>query len=135
MSPKYVGFGEAVKLFFTNYVNFGGRSTRSEYWWVVLFNILVSLVLYPITVTTGLTFLSALWSLGTLLPGIGLSIRRLHDAGHSGWWILINLVPIVGLIITLVFTLTASVPANEWGEPASSNADTPAPANEESSAN
>ena len=113
MSPKYVGFGEAVKLFFTNYVNFGGRSTRSEYWWVFLFNILVSLALYPITVATGLSFLSALWSLGTLLPGIGLSIRRLHDAGHSGWWILINLVPIVGLIITLVFTLTASVPANE----------------------
>ena len=118
MSPKYVGFGEAVKLFFTNYVNFSARSTRSEYWWVFLFNFLIGLALSAINIATGLAFISTLWSLATLLPGLGLSIRRLHDIGKSGWWILINLIPIVGWIIFLVFTLTASAPANQWGEPA-----------------
>ena len=76
-SPKRVSFGEAIKLFFVNYVNFDGRSTQSEYWWVVLFNFLVGLGVGWIPV------LGWLVSLGLLIPGLSLSVRRLHDTGKS----------------------------------------------------
>ena len=118
MSPQYVGFGEAVKLFFINYVNFGGRSTRSEFWYWQLFSFLVSLILGIFTTFIGLNFILWLFSIATIIPGLSLSIRRLHDIGRSGWWLLIGLVPLVGAIILLVFDVTESGPANEWGEPA-----------------
>ena len=123
MSPKYVGFGEAVTLFFSNYTNFKARSTRSEYWYIWLFSFLVGILITVVQYATGLKFLSLIWSLATLLPGLGLSIRRMHDIGKSGWWILINLIPIVGAIIFIVFAATASGPANQWGEPAGSDSE------------
>ncbi|MDE7227822.1 MAG: DUF805 domain-containing protein [Treponemataceae bacterium] len=62
--------------------------------------------------------IQVLWGLAIVIPSIALSIRRLHDVGRSGWWFLINLVPVVGGIVFLVFTLMASDGANKWGEPA-----------------
>ena len=118
MSPKYVGFGEAVKLFFSNYVNFSARSTRSEYWYATLFGILISIPLSVIDSLIGVQVLSTLWFLAVLIPGIALSIRRLHDTGRSGWWLLINLISLVGPIVFLVFTCQASDGANQYGEPA-----------------
>ncbi len=118
MSPKYVGFGEAVKLFFSNYVNFSARSTRSEYWYVCLFSLLISIPIAVIDSAIGVNVLSILWTLATLIPGIAISIRRMHDIGRSGWWLLINLIPIVGAIIFLVFTCKASDGSNQYGEPA-----------------
>jgi uncharacterized membrane protein YhaH (DUF805 family) len=53
--------------------------------------------------------------LALLLPSLAVFFRRLHDAGHSGWWWLIALLPIVGAIVLLVFTLQGSEPPNQWG--------------------
>ena len=105
-----VSFVEAVKLYFTRYADFKGRSRRSEYWWVVLFNMLVSTVI-------GMTIadLAAVWSLITLIPSLALCIRRLHDTGRSGWWVLINLIPLVGSIIMIVFLCQDSTEDNQWG--------------------
>lgn len=91
-------FQESVKVCFTKYADFNGRATRPEYWWFALFIVLVSLALAYVSGT-----LSALFSLATLLPSIAAAARRLHDTNRSGWWQLISLVPVVGIIVLIVF--------------------------------
>ena len=59
--------------------------------------------------------LACLTALAVLVPNLAVAIRRLHDAGHSGWWLLIALLPIIGAIVLLVFTLQGSEPPNQWG--------------------
>ena len=99
-----------------NWNNFSGRTRRSGFWYVVLANILISLVFGILTALLGFfAVLSGLYSLAFLVPGITLSIRRLHDIGKSGWWLLIYLVPLVGWIVLLVFLCTDSGPDNQWG--------------------
>ena len=85
MSPKYVGFGEAISLFFSNYVNFKGRSTRSEYWYATLFTCILSFVVGFIGGLIGIDILAYIVSLLTFLPGLAISFRRLHDTGRSAW--------------------------------------------------
>lgn len=113
-SPKRVSFGEAIKLFFVNYVNFTGRSTASEYWWAFLFNFLVSLCLGWIPV------IGQLVSLGLMLPGIAISVRRLHDTGKSWAYMLMGLIPLAGCIILIVQYCKESDADNQWG-PAARN--------------
>lgn len=128
MSPQHVGIVDAIKLFFNNYTNFSARSTRSEYWWWVLANVIAIGALQFLNViaifsgsgglATFVIILMVVYCLGILVPSISLSIRRLHDIGKPGTWFLITLIPFVGAIILLVLTLQPSAPANEWGEPA-----------------
>lgn len=94
-----------------------GRARRKEYWYFVLFNFLISLVLGFIDGFLGLTaegsgfgVLSGIYSLAVFVPGIAVAVRRLHDTGRSGWWMLIGLIPIVGAIILLVFFVSGSQP-------------------------
>lgn len=107
---KSVSFPEAVKRFFIHYADFSGRSRRSEYWWVVLFNCAVSSVLGYI-----IPDLSWIWSLAILIPSIAICVRRLHDIGKGGAWYLLILIPIVGYIILLVWFCKDSTPDNQWG--------------------
>lgn len=112
-----MNFTEAVKTVFSNYCNFKGRARRSEYWYFFLFNLIVSFVLGIIGNVTGLTFISGIYSLAVLLPGIAVSARRLHDIGKSGWWLLISLVPLVGAILLIVWTVKDSEPgSNQYGD-------------------
>lgn len=121
MSPQHVGIVDAVKLFFTNYTNFSGRSTRSEFWWWILANagiiLALNLVLGSIS-ATALMVIGIVYYLGTLIPDLSLSVRRMHDIGKSGWALLLCFIPIAGAIILLVFAAKESGPANQWGEPA-----------------
>lgn len=104
-----MSFTEAVKTCFSKYVDFTGRAPRSEFWWWVLFVIIVSVVLSIIDFSvlgageSGISVLSSLWSLATLLPGLAVSVRRLHDTDRSGWWILIAFIPIIGFLVLLYF--------------------------------
>ena len=110
MNAQNIGFLDAVKLFFKNYTNFRTRSRRSEYWWVWLFCTAVSALLGAL-----LPEIASLWTLAVLIPNIALAVRRLHDIGKSGWWYLINLIPVVGQIIFLVLACKDSVEDNQWG--------------------
>jgi len=91
-------FQESIKVCFSKYADFTGRASRSEYWWFMLFLILVSLAASMIS-----PMLSGLFSLGTLLPALAAATRRLHDTNRSGWWQLIAFVPVIGLIVMLIF--------------------------------
>ena len=107
---------EAVKSVFSQYVGFTGRARRSEYWWFCLFNVIVSIVLSMITKVTGFTWLSLLYSFATLLPGIAVCIRRLHDIGKRGTYLLFVLIPIVGSILLIVWYCQDSQPGdNQFG--------------------
>ncbi|HEY1437655.1 MAG TPA: DUF805 domain-containing protein [Casimicrobiaceae bacterium] len=105
------------------YADFSGRARRREYWFFVLFNIIISVVLTGCDVLVGtysaaasIGILSGIYTLAVLIPGIAVTVRRLHDTGRSGWWILIVLVPIVGWIVLLIFMLIDSQPEqNAYG--------------------
>jgi len=99
------------------YAVFTGRAARTEFWMFALFNVIVSVVLTLVDNLLGLgALLAGLYSLAVLLPSIGVGIRRLHDTGRSGWWLLISFVPLVGAIVLLVFAVQDSQPGdNQYG--------------------
>ncbi len=105
------------------YAVFGGRARRKEYWYFYLFNILIFIVLSIIDGVTGtlvpgagLGLLGGLYSLAVLIPEFAVAVRRFHDIGKSGWWLLIALVPLVGAIVFLVFMVKDSQPGeNQYG--------------------
>jgi len=104
-----MSFADAIRTcLMLKYADFSGRARRSEYWWFFLFNVLLSIVVNVIGSAIHFGLLSYLVSLALLLPGVGVAVRRLHDTGKSGWWLLIGLIPVVGAIILLVYFVTDS---------------------------
>jgi uncharacterized membrane protein YhaH (DUF805 family) len=102
-----MGFGQTLGYFFRHYADFSGRARRTEYWYMMLWNF-IFWIIPPIGI---------LWWLATIIPYLALAVRRLHDVGRSGVWYLLQLVPLVGQIIILVWLLTDSEPhPNRWGE-------------------
>lgn len=99
------------------YTVFQGRARRTEYWMFALFNFIISMVLSIIDGIIGTVgILSGLYCLAVLLPAIAVSVRRLHDIGKSGWWLLIVLVPFIGAIVLLIFALLDSqAGSNQYG--------------------
>jgi uncharacterized membrane protein YhaH (DUF805 family) len=112
-------FSEAVKSGFDHYVKFDGRASRPAYWWWFLFTILVAVAASIIDAAIGsFGVISGIAGLALLLPDLSEAIRRLHDTDHSGWWVLIGLIPIIGFIVLLVFYLRQSDPGeNRYGPP------------------
>lgn len=114
-----MGFGEAIQSVFSKYATFSGRARRSEYWYFVLFNVIVTVVLntlYSATNSTIFTALLLLSGLVTLVPGMAVFWRRMHDIGRSGAYYFFVLIPLVGAIILLVWECQDSQPgANQYG--------------------
>ena len=110
-------FMTAVKHVFANYANFSGRARRSEYWWFYLFNIIVNVVASIIDGAIGMPIVSIIAFLGLIIPGIAVSVRRMHDVGRSGWWLFIALIPLVGIILLIYwFVQRGTVGPNDWGQ-------------------
>ncbi|VWB99072.1 membrane protein [Burkholderia aenigmatica] len=107
-----MNFSEAVRSVLNKYATFEGRARRAEYWYFVLLSFILSMVAQIIGVagrnagliTLLLLGVLSLVSLALIIPGIAVSVRRLHDTGRSGWFLLIALIPIVGGILLLVWT-------------------------------
>ncbi|HEY9433145.1 MAG TPA: DUF805 domain-containing protein [Blastocatellia bacterium] len=106
------------------YAVFNGRARRKEYWMFFLFNVIISIVLLIVDGILGTSavpgtmgLFGAIYLLALLVPGIAVAVRRLHDTGRSGWWILIGLVPFVGGIVLIVFLVQDSTPGeNQFGK-------------------
>ena len=124
-----MGFGEAVKSFWSHYSKFKGRSRRSEYWWIQLFLVLTNLAVAAIDLALmngdvdrfiangGGGIVGLIWILVTIVPALAVLVRRLHDTGKSGWWALIGFVPLVGGIVLLVLTvLDSDAGENKYGD-------------------
>ena len=93
----------------SNYANFSGRARRKEYWMYTLFNILIVMALLLVMVVLDAAILSSvliLYYIGIIIPSIAVGVRRLHDVDKSGWWTLINFVPIIGGIWFLILMVT-----------------------------
>ena len=99
------------------YAVFSGRARRQEYWMFFLFNMIIAIVLGVVEgIAGGPGILGLLYGLAVLIPGIAVSVRRLHDIDRSGWWLLIALVPLIGAIVLLVFmVLDSKAGENQYG--------------------
>lgn len=132
-APLYgASLPQAIARLFRKYATFSGRASRSEYWWVALVNILVFVVFGGLSLALGTAtgepgpsggvymgpgaavgiVIMSIWFVATFIPGIAVTVRRLHDANFSGWLILLNLVPWIGSLIVLIFTI---LPSNHLG--------------------
>ena len=124
-----MGFGEAVKSFWSHYSKFKGRSRRSEYWWIQLFLVLTNLAVAAIDLALmdgdvdrfiangGGGIVGLIWILVTIVPALAVLVSRLHDTGKTGWWALIGFVTLIGGIVLLVFTvLDSDAGENKFGE-------------------
>jgi uncharacterized membrane protein YhaH (DUF805 family) len=111
-----MGFADAVRTGLSKYAVFQGRAVRPEYWYFVLFIIIVEIVTYAIDLAIGYPILYTIAVLGLLLPSLGVSVRRLHDTDRSGWWLLISFVPLIGAILLIVWFCTRGTPGpNRFG--------------------
>jgi len=99
------------------YADFNGRARRKEYWMFELFNIIIVMILAVIDTLLGTDgVLLVLYVLSVFIPSIAVTVRRLHDTGRSGWWILIDFVPLVGPIWLFVLMVLDSQPGeNQYG--------------------
>jgi uncharacterized membrane protein YhaH (DUF805 family) len=141
-----MSFIESIKTVLSKYAVFNGRARRSEYWWYTLAVAILSTILFvvlvapgygefmtatmeytaaadpaapmpvmPASLVTGYIIMSIV-NLALLLPGLGVTVRRLHDTDRSGFWIFFALVPIVGPIMLIVWEATAGTPGpNQYG--------------------
>lgn len=105
------------------YAQFNGRATRSEFWYFILVNFIVSLVLGWLGRIGQLV--NYVFVLALFIPNIAIGIRRLHDTNKSGWWILLGLIPFLGWIVLIVFYATDSGPENKYGSNPKSGQPTP----------
>ena len=104
----------------TQYADFNGRARRQEYWMFFLVNLIITITIAIGFVEGSLGSAGALgviYSLAVFIPFIAVSMRRLHDTGRSGWWLLIGFIPLIGSLVLLIFMLLQGVAeTNDYGE-------------------
>lgn len=115
---RSMDFQTAVRTCFNKYATFSGRARRPELWWFALFNLLVQAVLGVMDAALGAELFNSIYSLVVLLPSLAVSARRLHDIGRSGWWLLLGLIPVIGMLVLIYWFIQPGEPAaNEHGPP------------------
>ena len=114
-------FTQAVSSVLGKYATFSGRACRSEFWYWVLFTTIVSIVLAFVDIsmfpTNEFGPIGGIFSLAVLIPGLTVTVRRLHDINKSGWWILIILIPLLGVLVLLYWeVLKGTEGTNDYGD-------------------
>lgn len=118
-------FGQAVKSCFNQYCGFKGRASRAEFWWFALFGFVLGFVLgfvdgllFTLTENEFFALLGfrGLFQLGVFLPNLAVTARRLHDTDKSGWWMLLYLTIIGGIVVFIFTLLRGNEGSNKYGE-------------------
>lgn len=108
---------QSVKTVLKNYANFEGRSGRPEYWWWALAYFIAYIAVAFIGGVVGMAnLLVGVLGLALIIPNIAVGMRRFHDIGKSGWWLLIGLIPFLGWIALIYFFVQPSLGPNQYGE-------------------
>ena len=120
INHRKVSFAQSWVLFFRNYAKFSGRSSRSAYWFWILWSAIIGFFFAVLRVSSDesiiVDVIDLVWSLGTLVPTCAILARRLHDVGRSGWWQLIA-ITIVGLIPLFFWFITeGDSETNKYGD-------------------
>lgn len=105
-------------VLFANYANFSGRAIRSEYWWFSLFNFILLIGLMATAGILNSSFILIMYVVvfvATFIPGLAVSVRRLHDTDRTGWWILLTLVPFGFIVLIVWFALRGTAGPNSYG--------------------
>jgi uncharacterized membrane protein YhaH (DUF805 family) len=106
-----MNFVQAVQVCLRKYVDFEGRAARPEFWWFALFQVIV-LVVAAMLGRAAYTIAA----LALVLPSLGVGARRLHDIGKSGWYLLIHLIPVIGILVLIYFWVQPTQPeGNNYG--------------------
>ena len=109
-------FIDAYTKALTNYINFVTRTSVGDFWRFVATNLVVSIVLSILAQISSVFYVVyVIYALALLIPSLAIGARRLHDTGKSGWFLLIGLIPLVGIIILIVFWVQPADGPNEWG--------------------
>jgi uncharacterized membrane protein YhaH (DUF805 family) len=111
---------DAVTRVLTHFVDFSGRASRSEYWWwtgALFLAYLLAGLLVIVEPTIGL-LVSAILLFGAFIPNLAVTVRRLHDVGRTGWWLLLHIIPFGSLVIFIFTLLDTERGMNRWGAPA-----------------
>ncbi len=115
-------FAQAILSVLTKYATFSGRAIRSEYWYFVLFSVLLNIGANIIDTTilgAGMGqfgLFSSFLSIALFIPNIAVTIRRLHDLDKSGWWVFLMLIPMIGFIVLLIWlTMKGTNGPNNFG--------------------
>lgn len=120
-----MGFADAVRSVLGKYATFEGRASRSEFWYFVLFLVIVNIILNIVDISVlGTTMhteqgdigiISSLFSLAMLLPNLAVAARRLHDVGRTGWWLLLVLTGIGALVLLFWYVSRGQDGPNDYG--------------------
>ncbi len=114
-----MNFTQAIASGFQNYVNFSGRAARSEYWFWTLFTVLVSIAALLIDLALfgdmDVSPINGIVSLGLFLPSLAVAIRRLHDLDRTGWWFLLILTVIGGIVLLVWYCMRGTIGPNRFG--------------------
>lgn len=112
-----MGFGQAVARGLRQYARFGGRAARPEFWYFLLFVVIVAAIGIAIDIAAGTSFVYPLAVLAVFLPFLSVAVRRLHDTGRSGWYYLLLLIPLVGIIVYVRWAQQGESGENRFGPP------------------
>ncbi|MFZ6647632.1 DUF805 domain-containing protein [Undibacterium sp. TJN25] len=112
-----MNFGQSVSACFSKYAEFGGRASKSEYWWWVLFLFLGSAAAGIID-----NKVCDLFCIAVFLPTLAVATRRLHDTNRSGWWQLIEIIPVIGFIVMIIWCVQDPVEPNRFSSAAAAEA-------------
>jgi len=118
-----MSFSQAISSVLSNYANFQGRATRSEYWYWTLFYIILEVVLMAVNGVArhipliNLVVAAAVFVivLGLFIPTLAVGFRRIHDIDKSAWWLLIGLIPLGGLVLLVFFCMPGTPGSNRFG--------------------
>ena len=106
------------------YAVFSGRASRKEFWYFVLLNILAYYLLWIVDVVIGwpdsreegyIGVLGSIFTVAILIPTVAVSVRRLHDTNRSGWWFLLGLIPLIGIIFLVFMVQDSQSGENQYG--------------------